>query len=260
MAEPLALTTGRRWALLLGLPIVVATIADGGFQCVALVGQDTYRVAPITAPLGNKVSVGVGNGDITVVPGAGKRAVLTGVVNYSLFRPVVKWEHTATGTFLDGPNCFWVGNCGAQLTLEVPAGEAAHATSGSGDVSASNLTGALNLNAGSGDITLDHLSGPLVLSAGSGDINGTSISATNVQANDSSGDVDLSFNRVPTDVDIGDGSGDITVAVPANVSYSVVAKASSGSTNIGVPTNPLSHNVIHLSAASGDISIVPSGP
>ena len=246
MAEPLALTTGRRWALLLGLPIVLATIADGGFQCVALVGQDTYRVAPITAPLGNKVSVGVGNGDITVVPGAGKRAVLTGVVNYSLFRPVVKWEHTATATFLDGPNCFWV--------------EAVRATSGSGDVSASNLTGALNLNAGSGDITLDHLSGPLVLSAGSGDINGTSISATNVQANDSSGDVDLSFNRVPTDVDIGDGSGDITVAVPANVSYSVVAKASSGSTNIGVPTNPLSHNVIHLSAASGDISIVPSGP
>jgi DUF4097 and DUF4098 domain-containing protein YvlB len=122
------------------------------------------------------------------------------------------------------------------------------------------LTGALNLNAGSGDITLDHLSGALILNAGSGDINGTSISATKVQANDSSGDVDLSFNRVPKDVDIDDGSGDITVAVPANVSYSVVAKASSGSTTIRVPTNPLSHNVIHLSAASGDISVVSSGP
>jgi hypothetical protein len=260
VTEPLALTTGRRWALLLGLPFVLGAIGFGGLDYVALVGQDSYRIQPITAPVANKVTAGVSNGDITVVPGTGKRAVLSGRVNYSLVRPVVKWEHTAAGTFLVGPNCFWAGECGAELTLAVPADETVHATSGSGDVIASNLTGALNLNAGSGDIKLEHLSGPLVLNAGSGDINGTSISATKVQANDSSGDVDLSFNRAPTDVDISDGSGDITVAVPANVSYSVVAKASSGSTNIGVPTNPLSHDVIHLSAASGDISVVPSGP
>jgi hypothetical protein len=260
MTQPLVLTPGRRWSLVLGLPFVLAAIADGGFQCVALVGQDTYRIAPIMAPIGNKVSVGVGNGDIKVVPGTGKRAVLRGVVNYSLFRPVVKWEHTATGTILVGPNCFWVGNCGAELTLAVPAGEAVRATSTSGDVSARNLTGALDLDDASGDIMLNYVSGPLVLSASSGDITGAYISATKVQANDSSGDIDLSFDHVPKDIDIGDGSGDITVAVPANVSYSVVAKASSGSTNIGVPTNPLSHNVIHLIAASGDISVVASGP
>jgi hypothetical protein len=166
----------------------------------------------------------------------------------------------AAGTFLVGPDCFWAGDCGAELTLAVPAGEAVRATSGSGDVSASNLTSALNLDAGSGDILLDHLSGPLVLSASSGDISGTYISATKVQAEDGSGDIDLSFTRPPDDVDLSDSSGDITVAVPANVSYSVVAKAPSGSTDIRVPTNPLSHNVIHLSAASGDISVVPSGP
>jgi hypothetical protein len=259
LTQPLVLTPGRRWALLIGLPFVLAAIVDGGFQCVALVGQDSYRIAPIPAPVANKVSVGVGNGDITVVPGTGKRAVLSGVVNYSLFRPVVKWEHTASGTFLVGPNCSWVGMCGAALTLATPAGEAVRATSGSGDVSARNLTGALDLEDSSGDIIVGYVSGPLVLSASSGDITGTNISATKVQANDSSGDVDLSFDRAPDDVDVSDASGDITVAVPANVSYSVVAKAYSGSSNINVPTNPLSHNVIHLSDDSGDISVVPSG-
>ena len=259
MTQPLVLTPGRRWSLVLGLPFVLAAIVDGGFQCVALVGQDSYRIAPITAPIGNKVSVGVGNGDITVVPGTGKQAVLSGVVNYSLFRPVVKWEHTGTGTFLVGPNCFWVGNCGATLTLATPVGEAVHATSSSGNVVVRNLTGALNLDDASGDITLDYVSGPLVLSASSGDITGTDISATKVQANDSSGDVNLSFDRAPHDVDVSDASGDITVAVPANVSYSVVAHADSGSSNINVPTNPLSHNAIHLSDDSGDISVVPSG-
>jgi hypothetical protein len=260
VTEPLALTTGRRWALVLGLPFVLGAIGFGGLDYVALVGQASYRIQLITAPIADKVTAGVSNGDITVLPGTGKRAVLSGRVNYSLVRPVVKWEHTAAGTFLVGPNCFWAGECGAELTLTVPAGEAVSASSGSGNVTASNLTGALDLGSGSGNVLLGHLSGPLVLNAGSGNISGTYISATKVQANDSSGNVDLSFNRAPKDVDIGDGSGDITVAVPANVSYSVVAKASSGSTNIGVPTNPLSHEVIHLSAASGDISVVPSGP
>jgi len=260
VTEPLALTAGRRWALVLGLPFVLGAIGYSGLQYVGLVGEDSYRIQPITAPIGNKVTVGVGNGDITVSPGNAKRAVLSGVVNYSLVRPVVKWERTTKGTFLVGPNCFWAGDCGAELTLRVPATEDVVATSGSGNVNANNLAGALNLNAGSGDIGLENLSGALVLIDGSGDIDGTFISAAKVNANDSSGDIDLSFNHAPKDVDITDGSGDITVAVPANVSYLVVANASSGSTNIRVPTNPASHNVIHLSAASGDISVVPSGP
>jgi hypothetical protein len=260
LTEPLSLTTGRRWALVLGLPFVLAGIGYGGLDYVALVGQDSYRLAPITAPISDKVTVGIGNGDITVSPSAGTRAVISGRVNYSLFRPVVKWEHTATGAFLQGPNCFWAGECGAELTLAVPPGEAVRATSGSGDVRAGNLTGALNLDASSGDILLSRLSGALILTDGSGDISGSDVSAAKVQANDSSGDVDLSFDRAPHDVVISDGSGDITVAVPANTSYAVVANASSGSTNIAVPTNPASHNVIHLSAASGDINVVPAGP
>jgi len=260
LTEPLVLSAGRRWALVLGLPFVLGAIGYGGLNFVALVGQDSYRLQPITAPISNKVSVGVGNGDITVVPSSGKRAVVSGVVHYSLFRPVVKWDHTATRTFLVGPNCFWAGSCGAELTLAVPARDAVRATSGSGNVSARGLTGALDLDDGSGDIQLDYVSGPLVLSDSSGDITGTYISATRVQANDSSGDVDLSFTRPPDDVDVSDASGDITVAVPAKVSYSVVANADSGSTDIRVPTNPLSHNVIHLSDDSGDISVVPSGP
>jgi hypothetical protein len=260
MTEPLALTTGRRWALVIGLPFVLGAIGISGLDYVALVGQDSYRIQPITAPTANNVTAGVGNGDITVVSSSAKRAVISGRVNYSLIRPVVKWKHTATGAFLEGPDCFWAGDCGAELTLTVPAGEAVSASSGSGNVSASNLTGALDLGSGSGNVLLDHLSGPLVLSAGSGNISGTYISATKVQANDSSGNVDLSFDRPPGDVVISDGSGNITVTVPANTSYSVVANASSGSTHIDVPTNPLSHNVIRLSADSGNIRVVPSGP
>ena len=67
MTEPLVLSAGRRWALVLGLPFVLGAIGYGGLNFVALVGQDSYRLQPITAPISNKVSVGVGNGDITVM-------------------------------------------------------------------------------------------------------------------------------------------------------------------------------------------------
>jgi hypothetical protein len=260
VTKPLALTTGRRWALVLGLPFVLGAIGYSGLDYVALVGQDSFRVQAITAPIANTVTVGVSDGDITVLPSNTKRAVISGRVNYSLVRPVVKWEHTATGVFLAGPDCIWAGQCGAELTLRVPVGEAVNATSGSGNVKADNLTGSLDLGSGSGNVELGHVSGPLVLSAGSGNISGSYISSTKIEAKDSSGNVDLSFDRPPGAVDISDGSGNVTLKVPTNVSYRVVATASSGSTSIRVPTNPSSHNVIHLTASSGNISVVPSGP
>ena len=106
--------------------------------------------------------MGVGNGDITVGPsGDSDQAHLSGVVSYSIFRPAVHWRATATGTFLEGPSCSWLGNCSAELNLTVPARQAVKASSGSGNVSAANVDGALTLSAGSGDVSVERVSGRL---------------------------------------------------------------------------------------------------
>ena len=109
--------------------------------------------------------MGVGNGDITVGPSGDDQAI-SGVVSYSIFRPAVHWRATATGTFLEGPSCSWLGNCSAELNLTVPAGQAVKASSGSGNVSAANVDGALTLSAGSGDVSVERVSGGSGGSAG----------------------------------------------------------------------------------------------
>ena len=55
MTEPLALTPGRLWALVLGLPFVLGAIGYTGLHYVALVGQDSYRLQPIVAPIAKEV-------------------------------------------------------------------------------------------------------------------------------------------------------------------------------------------------------------
>lgn len=255
---PLQMTRGRRWALGIGVPVAIALIAYGGMQFVSLAGQDSFRVQTAISPSGGKVSVSVGNGNVNVMPSRDGQAHLNGVVNYSIVRPSVHWVTTPTGTVLDGPSCIWTGNCGANLDLAVPAGVAVKASSGSGDVAARDMGGALDLYSGSGDVSLERASGPLVLGTGSGDITGRDLSAPSVRANDGSGDVNLSFSRPPAEVNVSASSGDVRVALPADVSYDVQATSSSGGSTVGVPTNPSSRHVIRVTSGSGDVYVVPS--
>ena len=160
----------------------------------------------------------------------------------------------------DPNNCIWVGNCGSELTLAVPRGQGVNASAGSGNVSANDLASPLVLYSGSGNVSIADVSGSLDLTAGSGDITGTDVSATTVRASDGSGDVDLSFKRVPDQVRVSASSGDITVALPGDVSYAVSASTNNGAPDIGVPTSSSSRHVIDLTAGSGDINVIPAGP
>jgi hypothetical protein len=212
-------------------------------------------------PAGNRASVRLAYRDLVVVPSVDKRDHLTGTVSYSLVRPHLRWETTPTGeTALVGQSCPFFSYCNAQPTLAVPAGQTAEAYSGSGDMQASGVGGALTLGDGSGDIGLDNLPGPLVLDDSSGDISGDDLASATVRAHDWSGDVDLSFSRAPDQVRVSDSSGDIRVVPPTGVPYLVMASTSSGSTSIDVPTNPSSHHIIYLTDASGDIAVEPSQP
>ena len=103
MTSAMTLNRPRRWALALGVPFALALIAYGGLTYVGLVGQDNFRVHATVTPVGGRVIVGVGNGDITVGPSGDDQAHLSGVVSYSIFRPAVHWRATLRGRSSRGP-------------------------------------------------------------------------------------------------------------------------------------------------------------
>lgn len=114
-----------------------------------------------------------------------------------------------------------------KLQVSVPATLAVNVHSGSGDVKASQLA-SLDIDSGSGDLIADHIAGALNLSLGSADVKATQVGSVYVRKSgsgdvrvdgvrgdvhaDHSGSGDLSFNHVGGGVEVGStGSGDVTL-------------------------------------------------
>ena len=132
------------------------------------------------------------------------------------------------------------------------------AEAGSGNVSASGLSGTADLETGSGDVRGTALSGPqLTLGSGSGDVNVSGLTSPRVVASDGSGDITLIFTKVPSYVHVKNASGNVTLILPPGKTtlYRVNASTSSGNRVINVPNSSLSHRRITVTDGSGDISI-----
>jgi hypothetical protein len=77
-----------------------------------------------------------------------------------------------------------------------------------------------------------------------------------VVARNNSGDISLTFTKVPRQVNVTDSFGDITLVLPPGpANYRVTTRNSFGSTTVSVPQSPTALNVITASNNSGDITI-----
>ena len=255
-APPLPLTRGRRAALAIGVPLCLIFTAYTGLSLVAGVGQGHFPVS-YAFPAGTEnANVSVSGGDVTVRQAAGTKAQLTGTATYSLIRPHLTTRHTSGGVSIAYHCVVPAGNCGLDATLSVPARMAASVSTGGGDATAVGTTGNVMLSTGGGDVTVDRVSGVLSLSTGGGTIHGTAITATQVTAHSSGGDIEIVFTQVPRDVQVDTGGGDVTIVVPpGSTQYHVTANTGGGNVTESVPLNTSSPNVITAASGGGDITI-----
>jgi phage shock protein PspC (stress-responsive transcriptional regulator) len=197
--------------------------------------------------------------DVNLSPGGATRVVLAANVSYSGGRPRLSSDLRSSGVLDLGLDC--PGRCGGDLTATVPAGEPVEASSQTGNLGAVGLTGPLQMRSAAGDIQGTSLSGPLQLTSTTGDIAASQLSSATVQVKDQTGDVTLSFTRVPTRVAVSDQSGDITVRVPPGVTYNVEASSQGGSLAVDVRDSGSSPHVLILHDQAGDIAVetVPAG-
>jgi hypothetical protein len=260
-----------------------------------LAGQSQvgYPVGFSVPTSGGQARVTDSNGDLTVRTGSGHRIVVRGYLSSSFARPSFRWGVTPGGLALN-PECFaQAGNCSLDLGVAVPAGLPVSVSDSFGELSASGLSGTVTMSDNSGDLTASRLtgnihladlfgnlsasglSGSIRLDNNSGDIQAagvvgdtrlhnsfgnisvTGISAADVMASNNSGDISLTFTKVPQRVNVTDRFGNITLVLPAGpATYRVQTRNSFGSTTVSVPRSPSSRNVITASNNSGDISIV----
>jgi hypothetical protein len=240
MPPPLPMTPGRRVTLAIGVPIALAIIGLTALNMVANVAQASLRVDRAIAAQDHQVRVTIDNPDVVLRTAAGSGAGIrvTGTLRGPFVPPAFRVLPTAVGVAIRSHCVAWAGSCSGALTLTAPAGLSVTVSDSSGDLSASGIHGHVTLSDGSGEIVV------------------TGLAETDVVARNGSGDVTLIFTKVPRRVDITDGSGNITLALPPGPAYyRVDASSSSGDRSVSVKTRPSSPYVIAATADSGNVSI-----
>ena len=125
-----------------------------------------------------------------------------------------------------------------------------------GDINASRLAGSTRLVNNSGDISVSGATGDTRLQDAFGNIGITGLAASSVVATNNSGDITLRFATVPTQVNVTDSFGNVTLILPAgSTAYQVHTHNSFGSTSVSVAQSPTSAHVLRVNNNSGDITI-----
>jgi uncharacterized protein RhaS with RHS repeats len=260
-------------------------------------GQVGYSVGFSAPATGGQARVTSSDGSLTVRAGPGRRIVVRGHLSGSFARPSFSHRSGPDGLALN-PQCrVPAGTCSLDLGITVPAGLPVRVSSAlgdldarglhgtvalgdtSGDMSVSQLSGTVHVTDGFGTIAASGLSGRIQLDNNTGDIQAagvtgdtrlqdsfgaisvTGLDAADVVASNNSGDISLTFSKVPQLVRVTDSFGSITLVLPAGpATYRVETRNSFGSTTVTVPRSPSARNVITASDNSGDITIVTRKP
>ncbi len=276
----LPLTLGRRFALVLGVPVALIAVVVTGFNLVGNLGKASYPVSATLPIRDGHLTVSDNGGDVDLLgvpaapgttPGAAR---LTGTVFYSLARPTLFLTDGPAGggaSMRLGCPFLSMTNCALNAHVDMPVGTAVTAatgggnmtvrglsravavSTGGGDVRASDLSGAVNASTGGGNVTVDRLSGTASLHTSGGDITGRDLTSRDVTAGTGGGNVTLTLTAVPRRLSVTTSGGDVTIIVPPG-DYQVSTHTSGGSIS-AMPSDPHAVNVISVGTGGGNITV-----
>ncbi|MGX1768142.1 hypothetical protein ACWIE7_07535 [Dietzia sp. NPDC055343] len=160
---------------------------------------------------------------------------------------------------IGGVPIWFAPRCGIDYVADVPEQVPTTVAVSSGELSASGLSGRVDLRADDGRITADRLSGQVYAELGAGTLVGDELSAREVVARTSDASVELRFAAPPENVDVTSDSGAVTVVLPRGESYRVVAESDRGGVTTGVDDDDASGRVIRVRSGGGDVEVVHTG-
>jgi hypothetical protein len=220
-------------------------------------GLHTAASSHVTRGAPTRLVVRIDAGDLTVRPGPAGRVGEQRTLTWPSHPPVVT-ESFARGTLTITSRCpaGQPAGCSADVALTVPPGVAVHAQVASGDLTASGLRGAVSLAAVHGSLRLSRLSGPLQLRSASGSIVGEALTAAQVSAQVTAGDIALAFAAVPAGVSAASDAGDVSIAVPKQPGgYRVRAATAAGDRTVSVRQDPASADTVVATSDAGDVAV-----
>jgi hypothetical protein len=224
-----------------GATVASSPTAAGGLPTPSLSIPGTH-----TSVHGYTIAAGVGTlvvdgkiGDVTVIGGRRSGAEIVAQAAYSSTPPAI--TRTVSGSTLTvGYTCTVQIACGVAFVIAVPSGTAVQATT---DTGAIRLTG---------------LTGPVTAKVDAGFIDASGLTARTASFTTDVGDVDVTFTGPPLEVTAGTRIGSITIRVPVTDTYHVTANAIAGQATVSVPQGPDAARAITARTDVGTVNVSPS--
>lgn len=222
MGQPLG--RPRRLVLGVGLVLLVPLLLAGAYLTVALLQGTRHYDFSRTSAAATALNV---HGDNTAVsldrsPDEKIHVVATG--SYTGKAPTVRLSDTASGiTVTARCSSSLVQRCTLRLRVSMPAATPVSVQNDDGSITASGLTGSLQLHSTNGGLHVTGGVGALDLRTVNGSIDGTSLRSASTVVSTFNGDLRLTFSDVPSSVEADTTNGQVTVQLPGTEFYSVDA-------------------------------------
>jgi Putative adhesin len=272
-APPARQGTGRRGPVVAAALVGLALITLGAVSLIGLAIQRTERSTRSWSGV-EAIEVEVGSGDVEVTA-AGRGDVQVEQIERRSWRAPRTEARLSGGVLQLSARCrpAWFGNCEVDYRIQAPASTRVQARSSSGDLLATGLRSAVDLQTRSGNVQVREVVGPVSAATNSGnvavrdsegdvrartssgDVTGVDLVARSIEARSSSGDVRVAAVRTAPDaLTAVTSSGDVRVIVP-DETYRVDAHSSSGDVNLSLRQDPDAPRHIEARTSSGDVDV-----
>lgn len=210
---------------------------DGWQESASYAFSVPIRNVVVNDDMGAVTIVGSNRANVSVT----ERVDLPASTQPHMVRSVSGGTLTLTFTCQGQSGCS-VGNCdscGVNYVIQAPAGTAVNVTDDLGAVDVSGLSGVITAT--------DSL----------GDIKATDLASRSIDLTADLGNITVDCVTPPATLRANDSEGNISIAVPAGVSYHVSTSASLGSVSVNVPQSNPAENSIVAQDELGNITISP---
>jgi hypothetical protein len=244
------------WSVAVAATLMVTAALSGCGAGTSGSSRQTEHLGASVITKAPTFTVSVSAGELHLVPGRSGRVSLKGTATYRGGRPPsLSWEDNGKQLSLRSVCHSRNGDCGYDYTLYVPVSTKVVAGVTAGDISASGLSGPLQLNATAGNVTLTGLSGHLEVNSLAGNVTAADLSPAWADVEEGTGNVALRFTAPPSYVHVKAFTGNIDVVVPRPSGYHVSTSDHLGNVSVGIVDNRASTRVMTLSVETGNISV-----
>jgi hypothetical protein len=234
-------TPGRIAAVAIGIPVLLAGVAQGAFNVTGLLARSSENHRASYAWHGGTLTMKADDGDITVRRSSSASTVSVAYTeHFGLKKPTVTGRSTAEGVELSSKCPRWIFDsyCSVNYVVLVPVGTP------------------LKLETGDGRVSLEGVDGSVTVNSGDGRIQGSDLLSANVDASLGDGSVSLQWSSAPSRVHVSLGDGSVHLTVPSGSGpYAITKHMGDGSSDISVPVDPKASRSMLIEMGDGSLSV-----